>query len=276
VSGRNLGAPYYRGFDEVRLAPASPWRQVPWLDVSARVEGPLVADVERAFLGDSGRAGGEPFEVAVPAPRGSTTCRLVLHEGLADTHTLDAQRALIDSARRRLVLVNTFPLVLELQRALQGAIARGVRVQVLFGNVRPRWGDDRPFGGGRLRELGDDLVRSRLEPVLRAGGEGWEYAVPARPGWSQELGRVFPHVHAKLLVRDDSDVAVGSANVDVTSAYWESEALLLVQDAAMARRTLDTVDALLAGARRVDVAAPDWSLQRERREFIGRHWPAWL
>jgi phosphatidylserine/phosphatidylglycerophosphate/cardiolipin synthase-like enzyme len=75
-------------------------------------------------------------------------------------------------------------------------------------------------------------------------------------------------VHAKLLVRDEADVAVGSANVDVTSAYWESEALLLVHDPTVARQTLATLEGLLEGSRRVDVAARGWSDQHERRAWL--------
>ncbi|MEW5737723.1 MAG: phosphatidylserine/phosphatidylglycerophosphate/cardiolipin synthase family protein [Myxococcota bacterium] len=273
VSGRNLGAVYYRGLDEVRLTRESLFADVPWVDCSARVDGPVVAEIERAFLTDWVRAGGAPYDIREPAPAGTLECRLVRHEGLADANTLELQRLLIDRAQRRLVLVSTFPLLLELQRALIAAVERGVRVQLLFGNVRPRWGDGTPFGGGAYRELGDELVRARLEPVLRAGAEGYEVSLAPRRGWSSDLGRVFPHVHAKLLVRDEAEVAVGSANVDVTSAYWESEALLLVSDEGFARQTLSLLEPLLAGARRVDSSAPEGSLLRVRREWLGRLWP---
>lgn len=276
LSGRNLGASYYQGFDEVQLTPQSAYADVPWVDCSARVTGPIVADFERAFLADWVRAGGAGFEVTVPPPAGALQCRLVQHEGLADTHTLELQRLLIERARERLVLVNTFPLVFDLQRALIAAVRRGVRVQVLFGNVRPRWGDGQPFGGAAYRELGDELVRARLEPVLSAGGEGYEVCLPARPGWSPELGHLWPHVHAKLLVSDEAQVAVGSANVDVTSAYWESEALLLVEDAGFARETLAQLEPLIATARRVDLSGPDWAPLHVRREWLGRYWPTIL
>lgn len=274
VSGRNLGLFYYRGFDEVRLSPQSRYADVPWVDASARLAGPLVAGVDHAFLADWVRAGGAPFAVATPGPAGGMTCRLVLHDGLVDTRTLDTQLLLVERARERLVLVSTFPLVLELQHALLAAVRRGVQVQLVFGNVRPRWGEGRPFEGGAYRELGDELVRSRLEPVLRAGAEGYEVALAPRPGWSAELGHVYPHVHAKLLVRDGADVAIGSANVDVTSAYWESEALLVVHDQGFAQTTLAALAPVLAEARRVDVGTGDWASQHSRREWLGRHWPS--
>ena len=76
--------------------------------------------------------------------------------------------------------------------------------------------------------------------MLRVGAEGFQYTVPV-----EGLGPVFTHVHAKLLVRDDDTVAVGSANTDATSAYWESEAVLVVHDAGFARDTLAQLEPLV-------------------------------
>jgi phosphatidylserine/phosphatidylglycerophosphate/cardiolipin synthase-like enzyme len=268
VSGRNLGAAYYQGFDEVQLSSETTSREVPWLDSGLWIQGPLVEAVERTFLADWLAAGGSPFEVAGVAVQGKQDCRLVTHEGFTDARTFEAQLEIVASATERLVLVNTFPLALELQRSLLRAVGRGVRVQFLFGHVRPRWGEDRPFAGGTLGQLADELVRSRLDPLLRAGAEGWEFALP-----HPELGRVFPHVHAKLYIRDADLVASGSANLDVTSAYWESEALVLVHDAGLARRTLAQIDGMLAHSRRVDVHGPAWADAESRREWLSRHWP---
>ncbi len=268
VSGRNLGQAYYRGYDEVRLAAETAYDEVPWLDASATVEGPLVEAVARCFARDWTRSGGAPFEVEPVAPAGPLTCRLVTHEGLRDGHTLDAQRELIHGARRSVTLVNTFPLALELQRALLAALGRGVAVTLLFGNVRPRWGQAHAFPGGRYRGLADELVRARLAPVLQAGARGFEFALP-----SEGLGRVFPHVHAKLFTRDDELVLVGSANLDVTSGYWESEALLAVHDAGFARETAAALDALLATSRRVDPTDPAWQEALAWRSWLGDNWP---
>lgn len=274
VSGRNLGAPYYTGFDEVGLRRTSHYRDIPWLDCGARLEGPLVSDLESAFLAEWTRAGGEPYTFPPTAPMGTMAARLALHEGLKDTHTLDTQLALIRHARSRLVLVNTFPLLLELQNALIAAVRRGVRVEVLFGSVRPHYGSTRTyFPGGALREVADRYVRSRLDAVIEAGGIAYEWALPAMPEWEPGLERLFPHVHAKLLVCDTTAVAIGSANLDVTAAYWESEALLVVEDAPFAARLLTALEGLLATSRRIDREDRSWRDEVEQRAWVGRNWP---
>ncbi|WNG36711.1 phosphatidylserine/phosphatidylglycerophosphate/cardiolipin synthase family protein [Archangium violaceum] len=274
ITGRNIGAPYYTGFDEVPLRRTSSYREVPWLDCGARLAGPLVSDLERAFLAEWTRAGGQPYPVPPAKPAGSLSARLVLHEGLSDTHTLDTQLALIRHARSRLVIVNTFPLLLELRNALIAALQRGVRVEVLFGSVRPHHGQGVYFPGGALREVADWYVRSRLDEVIAAGGVAYEFAMPPAPTWEPELERVFPHVHAKILVCDTAAVALGSANLDVTAAYWESEALLVVHDTPFAERMLSALEPLLAGSRRIDREDSQWRAEAEQRAWVGRNWPS--
>jgi phosphatidylserine/phosphatidylglycerophosphate/cardiolipin synthase-like enzyme len=274
ITGRNMGAPYYTGFDEVALRRTSHYRDVPWLDCGARLHGPLVSDLERAFLAEWTRAGGAPYPVPLCAPAGEMSARLVLHEGLKDTHTLDTQLALLRHARSRLILVNTFPLLLELQNALIAALRRGVRVEVLFGSVRPHYGQQGHFTGGTFREVADRYVRSRLDAVIDAGGIAYEFAMPPAPSWEPELERVFPHVHAKLLVCDTTAVAVGSANLDVTAAYWESEALLVVHDTPFAERMLAALQPLLATSRRIDREDTRWRTEAEQRAWVGRNWPS--
>ncbi len=268
VSGRNLGAPYYRGFKELALTATTNFHDVPWLDAGVRFEGPLVESVDRSFLDDWILAGGAPFDVSPSPVAGTMACRFVTHQGLQDATTLETQLELIRTAKTRLVVVNTFPLVVELQRALVSAVKRGVRVQCLFGSVRPRWGDDQPFGRGALRALADELVRARMGPVLRAGAEGFQYSYAA-----EGLGPVFTHVHAKLMVRDEDTVAVGSANADVTSAYWESEAVLLVHDVGFAKSVLAELEPLLVAARPVDLRKAGWKEVEARRDWLSRNWP---
>jgi phosphatidylserine/phosphatidylglycerophosphate/cardiolipin synthase-like enzyme len=69
--------------------------------------------------------------------------------------------------------------------------------------------------------------------------------------------------------------AVGSANLDVTASYWESELLLLVEDDSIARAFGARVGELIAGSVRVDREDPAWQRLASRREWL-RRWPGVL
>lgn len=276
LGGRNLAHEYYTGFEEVKVGPSTPWREVPWLDAGARVAGPAVAALERSFREAWIGAGGAPFEILEPPPAGPTAARVVVHRGLRDAATLEAYLALIEAARSHVYAVNGFPLVLELQHALLRALRRGVRVRTLFGHVTPTHGSE-PFEGewGAARTAATWLVHSRMDALVAAGGEGYQLAVRDVPGWAPELGLVHPHVHAKALSADGRACAVGSANLDVTASYWESELLLLVEDETVTRAFEARLDELIAGSVRVDREDPAWQRLARRREWL-RHWPGVL
>ena len=276
LGGRNLSHEYYTGFGEVHLAPGTTWRAVPWLDAGARVEGPVVAVLERAFLQAWTDAGGAPFDIRDLAPVGTTAARVVVHRGLRDAYTIEAYLALIETAQSHVYAVNGFPLLLEIQHALVRALRRGVCVRTLFGNLTPKHGDT-PFEGpwAAARTAATSLVHSRMDPIVAAGGECYELVVPNQPGWDPAVGDVRPHVHAKTMSADGRVCAVGSANLDITAGYWESELLLVVEDEAIARAVEARFDELIASSARVDRSDPEWRRRAGLREWM-RYWPGVL
>ena len=276
VGGRNIAHEYYTGFDEVALEEQSLWYEVPWLDAGARVEGPAVAAIEEAFREAWTEAGGAAFDISRPTPHGTTPVRVVIHRGLRDARTLDAYLALIDSATSHVYAVNGFPLILEIQHALLRALRRGVRVRTLFGHVTPTHGGE-PFGGpwSGARNAATELVHSRMDALVAAGGEAFQLALPPQPRWAPSLGIVRPHVHAKVVSIDGRACAVGSANLDITAGYWESELLLVVEDELTTRTLEARIDELLASSHRVDREDPEWQKLARRREWM-RHWPGVL
>ncbi|HUL72209.1 MAG TPA: phosphatidylserine/phosphatidylglycerophosphate/cardiolipin synthase family protein, partial [Vicinamibacterales bacterium] len=276
LGGRNLSHEYYTGFGEVHLTPGTTWRVVPWLDAGARVEGPAVAVLERSFLQAWTDAGGAPFNTQDAAPAGTTSARVVVHRGLRDANTLEAYLALIETARSHVYAVNGFPLHLEIQHALLRALRRGVRVRTLFGNLTPKHGDT-SFKGpwAAARTAATSLVHSRMDALIAEGGDCYEFVVPKRAGWDPAVGDVRPHVHAKTMSADGRICAVGSANLDVTAGYWESELLLVVQDEAIARGVEARFDELIAGSARVDPNDPEWRRRAELRGWM-RYWPGML
>jgi len=276
LGGRNLSHEYYTGFDEVKLTPNSKWRQVPWLDAGARVEGPAVAAMERSFLDAWTVAGGHSYQILEQPAVGSSSARVVVHHGLRDACSLEVYLALIETATTSVYAVNGFPLVLEIQHALLRAIRRGVRVRVLFGNLTPTH-DGIPFEGqwSTARIAATELVHSRVDAIVAAGGECYQFAVREQPGWMPGLGVVNPHVHAKVMSVDGRVCSVGSANLDITAGYWENEVMLIVEDESITRRLETRIDQLIGDSQRVDRDNPKWQLTARRRKWMQR-WPGVL
>ncbi len=276
VTGRNVGAAYYRGFDEVALGADDGWAEVPWLDAGVALEGPVVGAVGRCFVEAWRAAGGEAPEVGRGGAGGSIPVRFVVHRSLEDANALEVYRRLFDEAEREIVVVNTFPLQFELRAALLRARARGVAVRVLVGNVRPLRGDGQPFRGGMIRDLATAVIHGRLDPLVQVGAEAVEYRVPPQPGWSAAVGAVRPHVHAKVVCVDGTRLTVGSANLDITAGYWESEALVLVEHPPTAAHARRTIDGWLRGGLKHDPGDPAWQARAARRGWLAQNWPSVL
>ena len=276
LGGRNFSHEYYTGFSEVALTPRSMWREVPWLDAGARVEGPAVADLERSFLQAWTDAGGAPFEVTSVPPAGSVSARVVLHRSLRDARTLETYVALIDMAKSHVCVINGFPMILEIQHALLRALRRGVQVRVLFGQLTPTHAGG-PFQGSwaAARTAATSFVHSRVDALVAAGCEAYQFSVPEQPAWEKGLGAVRSHVHAKLMSVDGRLCAVGSANMDLTGGYWESELLLVVEGAPIARGVEARFDELVAHSVQIDRNDPQWRQLAQSREWM-RYWPSVL
>jgi phosphatidylserine/phosphatidylglycerophosphate/cardiolipin synthase-like enzyme len=99
--------------------------------------------------------------------------------------------------------------------------------------------------------------------------------VREQPGWSEGLGVVNPHVHAKVMSVDGRVCSVGSANLDVTAGYWENELVLIVEDESITRALETRIDQLIAGSQLVDRNDPAWQHTAHRRQWM-RRWPGVL
>jgi phosphatidylserine/phosphatidylglycerophosphate/cardiolipin synthase-like enzyme len=249
---------------------------VPWLDAGARVEGPVVASLERSFLDAWTVAGGDSYVIIEQPAVGSSAARIVVHHGLRDACSLEAYLALIETAKSHVYIVNGFPLILEIQHALLRAIRRGVRVRALFGNLTPTH-DGKPFGGpwSKARIAATELVHSRIDALVAAGGEGYQFAMCEQPSWSKGLGVVNPHVHAKVMSVDGQVCSIGSANLDITAGYWENEVMLIVEDELITRSLEMHIDQLIVSSQPVDRNDQEWQHTARRRKWM-RHWPGVL
>ena len=276
VGGRNLSHEYYTGLGAARPGGAGGGRGGAGRAAAAPPQGPAVGAIAAAFLDAWTDAGGDPFPTSAPAPVGSTVARVVVHRGLRDARTLEAYLELIESARSHVYAVNGFPYVLEFQHGLLRALRRGVRVRVLSGHLSPTH-DAQAFKGAwsSARITATELVHSRLDPIVEAGGEVYLFAKRDVAGWDPALGLVHPHVHAKLMSVDGWRCSVGSANFDVTSSYWESELTLVVEDPSVAQPLERRLDELIAGSTRIDRDDPAWRERARGRSWM-RRWPGVL
>jgi len=281
VTGRNASDEYYYGFDEVPVHDHTPHDRIPWLDAHVEVEGPLVTEVQRAFLDTWEEQGGAPVardDEVLPAlaPAGDAAARLVVHRGLSDTNALSMYQAMLECAESHAYVVNDFPFVPAIERAIRAALARGVRVQLLTGCAAARRDDGTFFDAPLHRTLFEYMVKGKLEPLLHAGLEAYELVPPPCETVVARGGRVRPYVHAKLVSIDGRATSIGSANLDATASYWESEANVLVQDPAFARGVEAELAALIEGSLRLDVDSEYFRRERAQRAVVSTLWPGTL
>jgi phosphatidylserine/phosphatidylglycerophosphate/cardiolipin synthase-like enzyme len=278
VSGRNASDEYFSGFDEVPVHDNTRHERIPWLDAHVEVSGPLVREVQETFMHTWDRQGGAPVppgQDALPELEvaGSAAGRLVVHRGLADTNGLAMYEAMFDVAEDHVYIVNDFPFVPALERAIYRLLARDVSVKLLTGSATARREDGTFFPAPLHRTLFEYMVKGKLEPLLHAGVEMYEFVPPPSPMNVARGGHVRPYVHAKLVSVDGRVTSIGSANLDATASFWESEANIVVQDAEFASGVETTLQKLIDGSVELDPESEYWKRERTQRAVVATLWP---
>ncbi|MCM1151332.1 MAG: cardiolipin synthase [Alistipes sp.] len=213
-----------------------------WRDEHLRLEGDIVADLQRLFLADWAAARGERLDAASRIARHGIREKLSLQlawseEGPSRTTIAEAFALLIVRAHSRVRICSPYflPPTLLLD-ALRTAARSGVRVEVMT----PACSDS------RLTDLAAD---SYIEDLLDAGVELYRY----------EGG----FLHAKLLIVDDMTASVGTANMDYRSLTANLEVTLFIRDRETVGRMASTFDADRAACIRIDRRT--WRPARSRR-----------
>jgi cardiolipin synthase len=207
-----------------------------WRDTHFEVRGPVVAQLQAAFMDNWTSASGEVLHGSdyFPAlsPAGHQDAQLFTSAAGGGAESIQLMYLMsIAGARRSLRLSMAYFVPDELaQRALVEAARRGVRVQI----VLP--------GEHIDRELVRRASRSRWGPLLRAGVEIYEYQPTM--------------YHCKMMIVDEVWTSVGSTNFDNRSFVINDEANLNVHDTAFAGIQVVQFEADRALARRVTLA--DW------------------
>ena len=219
-----------------------------WRDSHYRVEGPVVAQVQQAFMDNwmQTRAvvlhGDDYFPEL--APTGNTVCQVFKSSA---SEGADSARVMfllsIAAARRTIRIANAYFIPDNLcLRMLVEACRRGVKVEI----ITPSSNIDVHV----VRMVG----RSRWKPLLEAGARFFEFQ-PAR-------------FHCKYMIADECWVTVGSANFDNRSLRLNEEANLNVLDSDFAAQHVRIFDADKSHSYEITLA--DWRSRSMAEKIIGR------
>ena len=227
-----------------------------WRDTHVRVEGPIVAQLQRLFMRHWSRhspialRGTHYFPPLAPVG----TQRVALAACDAGRRRNPFYRSLLsalDAAQQRIYLTTAYLVpTRRLMRSLVQAAKRGVEVHLLLPGVSDFWA---PLAAGR----------SHYTRLLRAGIH------------VHELHDTL--LHAKTCVIDGLWTTVGSSNLDWRSFLHNAEANLIVLDDGLAREMEQAYEADLARAR--EIVRADWAHRGWRQramEIVARRFEFFL
>jgi cardiolipin synthase len=216
-----------------------------WRDAHFRVEGPVVAQMQAAFMENWIKTTGQVLngEAYFPPlePRGEMAAQMFTSSPTGGSESMHLMYLLaLSAAQETIDLAYAYFVPDDLtQKALVSALKRGVRVRIL---VPGEYTDS---------DLVKHASRARWGELLQAGASIHRYA-PAM-------------MHTKLMVVDRRLVTVGSTNFDPRSFRLNDEASLNVYDHALAERMTEVFEADLAKAK--PITYEQW-LQRPWREKV--------
>ena len=219
-----------------------------WRDTHFRIEGPVVAQMQAAFMDNwietTGAVlhGSEYFPELAPAGTDSAQLFSSSPAGGSDSMALMYLLA-ITAAERSIDLASAYFVPDDLARkALIDAMARGVRVRI----ITP--------GKHMDAETVRRASRARWGPLLSAGAEIHEYQPTM--------------YHCKVFIVDGLLVSVGSTNFDPRSFHLNDEASLNIYDAEFARQATEDFERDLTRARRITLA--EWENRPLREKIMER------
>lgn len=218
-----------------------------WRDTHLRIDGPAVRGLQGAFAENWLEATGQVLSDSDDLPElspveGGAGCVIQVirsSAGVGDTNVETLYYLALAAATTSIDLTSAYfaPRTVFLN-ALSDAAKRGVRVRVLVP------------GGHIDKDVVRFAGRSTYGQLLSAGVEVYEYQPTM--------------LHAKCLVVDGVWSATGSANFDNRSFQLNDEAVVCIQDRAVATRLTEVFEADLGASERIELDA--W----RRRPLIER------
>lgn len=217
-----------------------------WRDTHFRVEGPVVAQMQAAFLDNwievTGMVRHGPDYFPPLSPAGRHVGQVFLSSPGGGGESMQLMYLLSIAAAHRTIRLSASYFVPDdvAIATFVAALERGVRVQMILPGPH--------IDTGVVRRAS----RARWGELLRAGAEIYEYQPTM--------------FHCKVMVVDELWTSVGSTNFDNRSFAVNDEANLNIYDAAFARRQSEIFEQDLARSRRISLE--EW----ERRPFLEKAW----
>ena len=192
-------------------------RGLHWVDLMARIEGPVVASVNAVFLSDwyseTDEVLTEQIDLFdVTSGPGDLDCQIIPSgPGFEFQNNLKLFAGLLYAAQRKIIVVSPYFVPDEaMLLAITTACQRGIHVELF------------------VSEEGDQAIvyhaqRSYYEALLRAGVKIWMYKKPFI-------------LHTKSLTIDDEVAIVGSSNMDMRSFGLNMEISMLVRGEEFVRQ----------------------------------------
>jgi cardiolipin synthase len=195
-------------------------RGLHWVDLMAKLEGPIVASVNAVFLSDWFSETDEILTdeidlFSVKSGPGDLDCQIIPSgPGFEFENNLRLFLGLIYYAQRKIIIVSPYFVPDEaLLNAITTACHRGLHVELF------------------VSEEGDQAIvyhaqRSYYEVLLRAGVKVWMYRKPYI-------------LHSKSMTIDDEAAIIGSSNMDMRSFGLNMEISMLVRGEEFVREMRD-------------------------------------
>ncbi|MBW9111830.1 cardiolipin synthase [Microbacterium trichothecenolyticum] len=222
-------------------------RGLHWVDLMARIEGPVVASVNAVFLSDWYSETDEVLTdqidlFDVRSGPGDLDCQIVPSgPGFEFQNNLKLFAGLLYAAQRKIIVVSPYFVPDEaMLLAITTACQRGIHVELF------------------VSEEGDQAIvyhaqRSYYEALLRAGVKIWMYKKPFI-------------LHTKSLTIDDEVAIVGSSNMDMRSFGLNMEISMLVRGEEFVREMRAVEDMYRSLSR--ELTLEEWEKQPLRSTVL--------
>ncbi|MFT4213896.1 MAG: cardiolipin synthase [Microbacterium sp.] len=221
-------------------------RGLHWVDMMARVDGPVVASVNAVFLSDWFSETGETIDgmelFDLQTGSGDVDCQIIPSgPGFEFQNNLKLFMGLLFAAQRKVIIVSPYFVPDEgLLTSIQTACQRGIHVELF------------------VSEEGDQAMvyhaqRSYYEALLRAGVKIWMYKRPYI-------------LHSKSMSIDDDVAVIGSSNMDMRSFGLNMEMSMLVRGEEFVAQLRAVEDQYRADSR--ELTLDEWMQQPLRSTVL--------